>query len=107
MKIVIKQLPKSTIEDFADEHDLTMVVDERSEKSNLNNSFFLKYTASFEGAEDKCDLSSGILSSSYGNGSSPDQAIYSYADKISGRVLIFNATSKENRKEIQCPIFIR
>lgn len=105
MKIVIKQLAKCTIEDFADEHCLTMVVEEMS---NLYaEKHYAKYLARFEGAEDKEDKHSSVLCSTYGDGGTPDEAIKRYANKISGRVLVFNATSKENRIEIQCPIFIK
>lgn len=103
MKVIIKQLAKCTIEDFADAHDLTMIVTERNVRGISSDK---KYYSHFDGAEDKEDFSSPTLESSYGNGSSPDEAIKNYAYKISGRVLIFNAASKKDRLEIQCPIFI-
>lgn len=105
MKIVIKQLAKCTIEDFADEHGLTMVVEEMS---NLYaEKHYAKYLARFEGAEDKDDKHSNTLTSTYGDGGTPDEAIKRYANKMSGRLLVFNAASKDKRKEIQCPIFIK
>ena len=100
MKVIIKQLAKCTIEDFADAHDLTMMVTELAANSGW------KYYAKFEGAEDKVDLSSGMLESSVGHGYTPDEAIRDYSRQISGRYLIFNAASKKDRLEIQCPIFI-
>lgn len=107
MKIIIKQVSKCTIEDFADAHDLTMIVEERNALPITEAGFYPKYLASFDKAEDKDDTSSIILASTYGTGTMPDAAISDYAQKISGRVLVFNATSKENRIEIQCPIFIK
>jgi hypothetical protein len=103
MIVVIEQLAKCTIEDFADAHDLVMLVTERNVRRISSDK---KYYARFDGAEDKEDSSSGTLESTYGNGGSPDEAIRNYAYKISGRVLIFNAASKKDRLEIQCPIFI-
>lgn len=107
MKIIIKQVSKCTIEDFADAHGLTMIIEERNALPKTEVGFYPKYLASFDKAEDKDDTSSTILTSTYGTGTIPDTAISDYAQKISGRVLVFNATSKENRIEIQCPIFIK
>lgn len=100
MKVIIKQLAKCTIEDFADAHDLTMLVNEVAANSGW------RYYAKFERAEDKIDLSSGLLESSVGHGYTPDEAIRDYSRKISGRHLILNAASRKDRVEIACPIFI-
>lgn len=103
MKIIIKQLPKSTIEDFADEHNLTMIVTER----NNSGRSLARYYAHFLDAEDKESKSASVIGNSYGEGESPDEAIRRYAHNISGKLLVIKALSNAERKEIQCPIFIR
>ena len=103
MKIVIKQLAKCTIEDFADAHNLTMVV---AEMKHPEAQIHSKYIAHFEDAEDQDHEYSSVIGTNYGEGRSPDEAIKRYANNISGRMLVIDAMSSENRKEIQCPIFI-
>lgn len=103
MKIVIKQLAKCTIEDFADAHDLTMIVGEMMHK---DAQIFSRYIAHFEDAEAKDNEHSTVIGSSYGEGRSPDEAIKDYVRNISGRLLVIDALSSENRREIQCPVFI-
>ena len=59
-----------------------------------------RFCASFRGCEIKGD---GVLCSGHGNGKTPFEAINNYANEIVGKVLIFNASSKEFRREFKCP----
>ena len=43
--------------------------------------------------------SGGILEGTYGNGSTPEEAIRDYYKKIVGKRLVFHATNKEYRRE--------
>ncbi len=96
MNIIIERRGGGTmsLEQFADAHNLTMKVHERSIVSGLP-----RYTASFEGVE---VMENGILTSSYGNGSSPEEAIADYAERISGRRLAHNAY-RSDRSNFEAP----
>lgn len=92
----LKPSPKPlTIEEFADNHDLVMVICERQHPVNDNFRFY----AHFKDAETK-DRS--ILSSEYGDGPTPQKAVEDYTRLISGKLLIINAYSAD-RLEINVP----
>lgn len=61
-----------------------------------------RWTAEFSDCEIKNKSSDGCLIGEYGNGKTPYEAIKNYAEKISGKVLVFNAYSP-TRKEFNCP----
>ena len=95
MKIKINAVPEQTIEEFADEHNLTMIVNERPNSIGRSG----RYYAHFEGAE----LSDGMmLIGVYGDGSSPEEAIANYAPQISEKLIVIDATRPE-RREIFAP----
>lgn len=83
------------LEDFADKHDLTMFVGERTKEFWPNDRFY----AHFKRGEIK---DSGCLIGVHGNGPSVEEAILDYAKAISGRILVINALTR-SRKEIQVP----
>ena len=84
---LVRQL---TIEEFAEEHDLTMRIVERAKWDE----------ASFVGAETKAG--SCCLHSTWGKGTTPEAAIKDYATKISEKTIVLNAWF-DNRKEIVVP----
>ncbi len=55
--------------------------------ANQNN----RYMCQFEHAETKVNERDSILTGTYGNGDSPEDAIYKYVDKIRGLFLVVNA----------------
>jgi hypothetical protein len=85
-------VPTGDIEEFADKYDLKMVIDERK----LPVGHPKRFTAEFDHVEVK---DGPILSSEYGNGKTPDDAIKDYAKKISMKKIVVNAMGK-NRREI-------
>ncbi len=93
MKIERKLVEKSTIEAFAEKHDLVMEVRERS-CADLN-----RFWAAFKRAEVKDGI---ILAGVYGNGDIEEEAIRDYARKISLQLLVVDAFGKE-RREIRVP----
>lgn len=97
MKIKKNYLARLTIEEFADQHFLTMVVQERSKKHGLP-----RFYASFENSEIKGD---GILIGMCGNGETEEAAIKDYGERISGETLVLDAYT-DSRREIQVPVLI-
>jgi len=99
MKIKRNLIERIDIADFAERHDLTIVVRERGYNDmvafNVKHAFY----AYFEGAEVKEGC---CLVSSYGDGADEDDAILSYAQSISDKTLVFNAFGKD-RREIKTP----
>jgi len=85
------------IYEFADVIDKEIVI---RRYSNQNNRFMAK----FEHSETKKNKSDCILSGSYGNGNSPEEALSNYMKEIQGKVLIFNAMS-DKRQEYVVPNF--
>lgn len=98
MKIENHFVEEMTIEDFADKHNLTMSVHERSKIFNLP-----KFYAHFKDIE----ISKGMmLYSISGDGSTPEEAIVNYTSQISEQRLVTNAM-RSSRKEILAPRFIQ
>jgi hypothetical protein len=62
-----------------------------------------RWTARFEGAEVKEEKSSVMLTGEYGNAKTPQGAIADYVENIKGKILIFNAMSKKDRREYGVP----
>lgn len=90
MKVIINNLDRINIEDFANEYNLTMLVSERDMAAQALG--MLKYTAKFKGVEVKKGLT---LEGAYGNGETPEQAIKNYCKHISGQWLVVNAYGKD------------
>lgn len=94
MNVDIKVVKSGTIEEFAEAHHMTMDVIERE----LPEGSPMRYYAKFA----RCEVKNrGCLEGRFGNGSTPEEAIKSYATEISMQDLVFNAYT-ENRKEIKC-----
>jgi hypothetical protein len=59
-----------------------------------------RWTARFEHAEVQKSV---FLSSEFGNGDSPEAALADYARRIAGKLLVFDAFNKDDRREISVP----
>lgn len=82
-----------TIEEYADVLNVELVVRRCANQEN-------RWMADFE----SCEIKDGvILSSSYGDGKSPDKAIDSYVEKIRGKRIVFHAMSTAKRREYEVP----
>lgn len=90
MKIQRTLRQRMTIQDFAEQHDLTMLVDE----------YERGFTARFHDAVVVEDL---LIKAVYGFGDTEEEAIRRYAEKISGRMLVFKLGTGD-RREIQVPV---
>ena len=97
MKIKKELLPRQTIEAFAEEHDLTMVVCERPHWSQHP-----QFYASFDRAEVGVN---GTLRGVYGNGGTHEEAVAAYGPEISEQLLVIDARGS-NRREIRVPIIV-
>jgi len=95
MKIKEELIPEISIEEFANQYNLTMVIGERTVSKDASN----RYYAHFENAEIK---ESHLLSFSYGNGRTKEEAIKDYSRQISLKLIVLDAY-KDTRKEIQVP----
>ena len=85
-------IDEGTIEAFAEQHDLTMEIHERRRSIGAKDRFYAIFKS--------CEVKKGhYLLGSFGDGDTPEHAILQYAKNISGKVLVFNAWSKD-RKEI-------
>ena len=100
MEIKLNKAPRMTIEEFADKHDLIMEVNERSPVLWKDESS--RYYAHFRNAEISRDI---FLAGSFGDGSTPEEAISNYAKEISGRTLVVEAC-RDSRRDIRVPILI-
>lgn len=96
MEIVIERHGggTATLEEFADKHRLTMKIYERSRVGGLS-----RFTAHFVGVEIKRN---GCLESGYGEGSSPEDAMYDYANRIAGQRLARGAYTSD-RADFEAP----
>lgn len=97
MKIIRELQQRISIESFAEKHDLTMVIRERTPKNAKEHGRFM---ASFKSTEVK---NGGLLISVFGNGDTEFKAIQDYANKISGQILVVHGLRKD-RKDIKAPI---
>jgi hypothetical protein len=95
MEIRRQHFTSSTIEDFAKANGLTMVVKERSPKSEHP-----RYCAQFEDVEIKDGV---MLTSAYGNGETEEEAIEAYSKDISGETIVLKAY-KKGRLELVVPL---
>lgn len=98
MKIEKISIHTQSLESFAEEHDLTMVVEERAAPSSPGALWF----ATFKDAEVKDGISLiGVI----GSGAYVEQAIDDYRKRISEKLIVIDAMQK-NRREIQVPRLI-
>ena len=66
-----------------------------------------RWTASFYGCETKTSRSSSILTSEYGNGKSPQEALEAYVAAIRGKILVVNAECGKDRREYEVPMSLK
>lgn len=85
------------IYEFADMVDKSIII---KYCPNQNGRFY----ACFEHGETKENKDDCCLLGNYGNGSTPTTAVDEYSRIISGRYIVFNAMSQENRQEFKIPI---
>ena len=99
MKVEITLLEKSTLEDFADKHDLIMVVEEKNTKHpSFTNGNYVTFSAHFRNVKIKLETGSGW--DGYGSGQTPELAIEKYGQEISCETLI------AGRREIEVPYIL-
>lgn len=101
MKIKMLAIDRQSLSEFADAHELTMEIHQRTPSDmgsrwNPNCRFY----AHFENCEIKED---GTLVSTFGDGTSPDEAMTAFAKQISRKRLVFNA-GRYDRFEVYAPI---
>ena len=85
-----------TLEEFADKHDLTLVINERRDPS------LPRFYAQFKNCEVK---ECGVLRLSYGDGDTPEKAIENYQKEINLKTIVIDAYMS-NRREIDAPHLI-
>ncbi len=98
MKIERKMADRMTIEEFANAHGLTMEIVERGAFARKHTPVD-RFYARFKDAEVQ---EGSVLIGVTGNGNSEYEAIYNYAEKIEGKMLVIDAFGS-NRKEIMVP----
>lgn len=99
MHVVINKIKKQTLQEFAEQHNLTLVVNERNV---VNPRSRMRYYASFQ----NCEIKEGsMLISCSGDGATPDAAIRRYTNLISNRTVVYRATL-DGRKDIMVPTLI-
>lgn len=94
MKVELHLIEETSIEQFADNHGLVMVVRERP---NDRRAGLCRFYAQFKGAEIKEDC---FLVGMFGDGNTPEDAIYDYSKRISRKLLVVDAMAN-SRREIQ------
>jgi hypothetical protein len=95
MKIVVNFVPRMTIEEFAEKHDLTMEVHERREYDREYKRFYAHFR--------HCDIEQdGCYIGAFGNGLTPEDAIRDYTLKISLKDIVIEALTK-NAVHIEVP----
>ena len=100
MAVRVEARPRSTLDAFAVEHGLTMVVCERSGEWGFPEGHPRRWFAHFERAEQKGD---GVLIGVSGDGPTPEAAIADYGRRISERRLVIDAM-RDTRREIEVPV---
>ena len=100
MKTIVSTIKQQTLEEFANEHKLTMLVTERN-PNDLGSRWHpvFRFYAQFDGASVK---NGPMLTGAHGNGETIDDAIEEYMREISGQTLILGAYT-DSRKEIKVP----
>lgn len=94
MKYKLIKLATQSLDDFAAEHNLELVVRERHLHDNDS-----RYYAQFKNTEVK---DGSVLVSTFGNGRTPDAAVREYARLISGKLLVVNVF-RPNGQDIPVP----
>ena len=81
---------------FADIADLTIEIYRHPNQAN-------RWTATFKCTEVKLVSSSSILTSKYGEGTNPADAINDYVEEIKGKILIVFAGTPDMRRTYNVP----
>jgi hypothetical protein len=102
MKIERKPANRMTLEAFADKHGLTMEIGERT-RLDLHHSFKYEENRFYASFKDVDVLETHVIVGAHGNGGSEDAAMQDYAEKISGKLLVFKFSDKKRRKEFYAP----
>lgn len=97
MQIRMNPVARMTLQEFAEQHNLVMEINERNPNEHPN---LLRYYASFECCEVKGD---GVLIGEFGDGKTPEDAMEDYTKRISNKVLVFFIPGKD-RFELKAPI---
>ena len=85
-----------TIEELADVINVDLIIRRYANQTN-------RYIAEFEHTEIKNSKDDRILAGIYGNSTSPAKAIQDYIENITGKWLVIDAGSKDNRREFGVP----
>ena len=93
MRVVDKSFAPMTLEEFADNHGLTLEIHERPRELGA------RYYAYFTDVE---VMERGCLVGVYGNGDTKEQAISDYADELLGKRIAIRA-GRDDRRNVQCP----
>lgn len=99
MKIKTYFTKRTTLEEFTRQHDLTMLVYERSPENVAKP--LPRYYCCLEYIEVK---EGSMLISLSGNANTVYEAIADYCNQISGKSLVYRATSPEHRREFVAPL---
>lgn len=104
MKIEKHLLPRMSIEDFADMHDLVMEIHERGKVDREYTGW--AYYAKFKDVGIVDDLDGHYTALAFGNGHTEEEAIRAYATGISEKTIIVDAGKKTEGK-INVPVLVR
>jgi hypothetical protein len=102
MEIKLTLLDRCDLVEFADKNKLVMEVHERV-PADMGTRWVenYRYFAHFS----HCEVKEGmILSGTFGDGATPEEAIREYTQSISGKLLVIDAMDREKRREIRAPI---
>ena len=102
MRIKENFIEETTIEKFAEKHDLTMLISERNThvlRSSPIMSLDDRFYARFESVE---VMEGGCLRGTFGNGPTPSDAIAAYAEKLSERRIAYKA-HRPDRENFDVP----
>ena len=86
--------PRMTFDEFCETHGLDLVAHERPLRHNLP-----RWHVSSPGLE---IMGNGILTSTFGDGDTPEEAKLAYAERLRGERLVVNAY-REERREFNAP----
>ncbi len=90
MLVVLEKIPVGSIREFALRHRLKIVVRERPFPIGDPSRFYAKFA--------NCDTKGcGVLIGEFGNGSTPEEAVQAYANKISLKTLVHRGNTTDER----------
>lgn len=85
--------PSQTFDDFCETHGIELVARQRSKRSQPDES--MRWYVSGERLE---IMGNGILTSTHGNGATPEEAVSDYAERLAGQRLVLSG-----RREFNAP----